>query len=168
MLSSASTGDEEKVNLYGLVNGTLANCLLDTEAKHNHIDNNFRQRATINVMGESNMKVDLAVKGASVKTQGVCSTSVDLQGREYSDVNFSIIDGLSWDVILGRDFLCKHKRVTFMFDGPQPPLNLGALKLLKGVELVRLFEHLTPNCKPVTSKRSNYSKTDRSFIFNQV
>ena len=167
-LSSASTGDEEKVNMYVLVNGTLANCLLDTGAKHNHIDNKFRQRAKIDVIGESNMKVDLAVKGASVKTQCVCSTSVNLQGREYSGVNFSIMDGLLWDVILGRDFLCKHKSVSFMFDGPQPPLNLGALKPLKGVEPARLFEHLTPNCKPVTSKRRNYSKADRSFISNQV
>ena len=55
-----------------------------------------------------------------------------------------------------------------MFDGPQPPLNLGALKPLKGEEPARLFEHLTPNCKPVTSKRRNYSKADRSFISNQV
>ena len=167
-LSSASTGDEEKVNMYVLVNGTLANCLLDTGAEHNHIDNKFRQRAKIDVIGESNMKVDLAVKGASVKTQGVCSTSVNLQGREYSNVNFSIMDGLLWDVILGRDFLCKHKSVSFMFDGPQPLLNLGALKPLKGVEPARLFEHLTPNCKPVTSKRRDYSKADRSFISNQV
>ena len=167
-LSSASTGDEEKVNMYVLVNGTLANCPLDTGAKHNHIDNKFRPRAKIDVIGESNMKVDLAVKGTSVKTQGVCSTSVDLQGREYSDVNFSIMDGLLWDVILGRDFLCKHKSVSFMFDGPQPPLNLGALKPLKGVEPARLFEHLTPSCKLVTSKRRNYSKADRSFISNQV
>ena len=111
------------------------------------------------------MKVDLAVK---VKTQGVCSTSVDLQGGEYSDVNFSIMDGVLWDVILGRDFLCKHKSVSFMFDGPHPPLNLGTLKPLKDVEPARLFEHLSPNCKPVTSKRRSYSKADRSFISNQV
>ena len=51
-LSSASTDDEEKVNMYVLVNGTLANCLLDTGAKHNHIDNKFRQRTKIDVVGE--------------------------------------------------------------------------------------------------------------------
>ena len=52
-LSSASTGDEEKINLYVLVNGTLANCLLDIEAKHNYIYNDFRLRAKIDVLGES-------------------------------------------------------------------------------------------------------------------
>ena len=81
-----------------------------------------------------------------MKTQDVYSTSVDLQCREYSDVNFAIMDGLLWNVILGPDFLCKHKSVSFMFDEPQPLLNLGALKPLKGVEPVQLFEHLTPNC----------------------
>ena len=88
-LSSASTGGKEKVDLYVLVYGTLANCLLDNGAKHNHINNNLGQRAKIHVMGESNMKVDMFVKGAFVKNQGICLTSVDLQGCDYSDVNFS-------------------------------------------------------------------------------
>ena len=38
---------QEKVNLYILVNGALANCLLDTGAKYNHISKNFCQQANI-------------------------------------------------------------------------------------------------------------------------
>ena len=47
-------------------------------------------------------------------------------------------------------------------------MELGALKPMKGVELVKLFEHLSPNCEPVAVRRCNHSKTGQSFIFDQV
>ena len=114
------------------------------------------------------MKVDLAVKGASVKTLGCCAASVELKGRNYSNINFSVMDCLLWDVILGRDFLSQHQSVNFNFGGPKTSLELGALKPIKGVEPVKLFEHMSPNCEPVAVGRRNYSKADQSFISDQV
>jgi len=39
-LSAASpvNSDDDKVNVFAIVNGVLANCLIDTSAKRNHID----------------------------------------------------------------------------------------------------------------------------------
>jgi len=93
-LASMSNSKDEKVNLYVMVNGFVANCLLDTGAKYNHVDKNFCQRAKIDVNDNNHMKVDLAVKGATTKTQGVCTASVDLRDREYSAIDFSVMDGL--------------------------------------------------------------------------
>jgi len=52
--------------------------------------------------------------------------------------------------------------------GPKCPLNLNSLDVLKGFTPVRLFEHLTPDCKPVASKSRNYSPSDRAFIATQT
>ena len=49
---------EEKVNLYILVNRALANCLLDTGAKNNHISKNFCQQANIVVSDKNKFQVD--------------------------------------------------------------------------------------------------------------
>ena len=139
VLSSTSRDDDDaKVNMFVLVNGILANCLLDTGAKQNHLSADFQQRANIKVLkGLSNhdpIKGGLAVKGASVKTLGCCAASVELKGRDYSNVNFSIMNGLMWDAILGRDFLSQHRSVNFNFGGPKTSLELGALKSIKGAE----------------------------------
>ena len=113
-LYSASGECNEKENLYVLVNGTLANCLFDTGAKFNHINTDFCRRNKMKVNDKNNtMQVDLEVKGAAMQTEGVCLTSVELRGREYTDVKFSVMNGLLWDVILGRDFLNQHESVSF-------------------------------------------------------
>ena len=77
-LSSVSTKCNEKVNLYVLVNSTLANCLFETSTKFNHINTDFCRQNKVKVNDENNtVQVNLAVKGAAVQTQGVCSTSVE-------------------------------------------------------------------------------------------
>ena len=112
--------------------------------------------------------MDLAVGGAAVETQGFCSATVELRGRKYSNVNFSVMNDLLWDVILGREFLGQHECVSFMFGGAQSPLELGALKPIKGIEPKKLFEHFDYDCKPVTVKRRNNSRADQSFITDQI
>ena len=172
VLSSTKHSNDENVNIFVLVNGMLANCLLDTGAKQNHISTDFQRRAKIKVQnvasGQESMKVDLAVKEASVKTLGCCAASVELKGCNYRNINFSVMNGLLWDVILGRDFLSQHQNVNFNFGGPKTSLELGALKPIKCVEPVKLFEHMSPNCEPVAVRRRNYSKADQSFISDQV
>ena len=173
VLSSTSrNNDDAKVNMFVLVNGILTNRLLDTRAKQNHLSTDFQQRANIKVLKDPSnhdtIKVGLAVKGASVKTLGCCAASVELKGRDYCNVNFSIMNKLMWDVILGRDFLSQHRSVNFNVGGPKTSLGLGALKSIKGVESVQLFEHLSSNCKPVAVKRRHYSKADQAFISDQI
>ena len=112
--------------------------------------------------------MDLSVKGAFVKTQGLCSATVELPGRKYSNVNFSVMNDLLWDVILGREFSVQHECVSFMFGGVQSPLRLGALKPIKDIEPEKLFEHFDYDCKPVAVKKRNYSRADQSFITSQI
>ena len=78
-LSKTSNSNGDKVNLYIFVNGSLARCLLDTGATHNHINSSFCRLSKIKFCPEQNKRIDLAVKGASVKTLGVCSVSVELK-----------------------------------------------------------------------------------------
>ena len=77
------------------------------------------------------------------------------------------MDGLLWDVILGREFLKQHRSVNFNFGGPECPLHLGVLEPLKA-NPVRLFEHLTPECQPIAAKSRHYSRADQAFIRTQV
>jgi len=166
--SSHPSFDDDKVNVFISVNGVLARCLLDTGAERNHVNLAFFRRAGLAVTDNHPEEIGLAVKGSSVKTHGSCRASIKLKNRCYEDVSLSVTDGLQWDVIIGSDFLKEHESVNFTFGGPERPLKLGTLEAAKVVKPVRLFGHITADCKPVASKSRHYSKTDEEFIANKV
>jgi len=98
-----NSGDD-KVNVFALVNGVLANCLIDTGAKWNHIDKAFINRTNLSVNNSTKEEIGLAVKGSTVRTRGSCNVQIDLLDRSYEKVNMLAMDNL-WDVLLGREFL---------------------------------------------------------------
>ena len=78
------------------------------------------------------------------------------------------LENLLWDVILGCEFLSEHESINIKFGGPKSSLQLAAFKPIKIPNPVRLFEHLSPNCRPVATKRRNYSTADQDFISNEI
>ena len=66
------------------------------------------------------------------------------------------------------NFLSLHKSVKIDFGGPESSLKLGALSTLRGIKPVRLFEFLSPNIRPIATKRPSYSSTDLSFISSEI
>jgi len=102
--------------------------------------------------------------GASVNTQGSCTTLVELFDRSYENVAFSIMDGLLWHVTLSREFLKQHRSIKLRRTWMSLTLTcFGAFE----AKPVRLFEHLTPYCQPIAAK-SSHSRADQKFIWNQV
>ena len=167
--TSSKSLNNDKVNVPVMINGVLAHGLIDTGAKNNHVDSGFCRRTNLKVSSaDKSFKVDLAVKGSFAKTTGSCTTQVELLGRSYAGIEFLVMDNLLRDVILGREFLSQHKCITFNFGGPELPLQIGTLQEVQKINQVRLFEHMTPDCKPIAAKSRKYSNADRKFIDNQV
>ena len=54
------------------------------------------------------------------------------------------------------------------FGGPESLLKLRALSTLRRIKPVRLFEYLSPNIRPIATKRRGYSSTDLSFISGKI
>jgi len=94
--------------------------------------------------------------------------TVDAFDRRYDDVTLSVLDGLLWDVILGREFMEVHKSVNIHFGGIERPLHLGVLKPLKASVPVRLFEHISPATTPIAVKSQRYAQADKEFIASEI
>ncbi|KAG8173285.1 hypothetical protein JTE90_009858 [Oedothorax gibbosus] len=66
---------------------------------------------------------------------------------------------------------CQFERKTPMstkneyidFSGNRAPLKICSLTTAK-VPAISLFENLTPDCKPVTTKSRRHTEADQSFI----
>ena len=57
----------------------------------------------------------------------------------------------------------EHQSGIFHHGGPQPPLEVCGLSMLK-VGHLNFFANLTADCHPITTKSRRYSYDDRKFI----
>ena len=71
--------------------------------------------------------------------------------------------GLCADLLLGLDFPKQHRSVIFHHGGPQPPLEVCGLSMLK-VGPPKLFANLTADCHLIATKSRRYRHDDRKFI----
>ena len=147
-----------------IFNGVLAIWLINTSlsySRHAHLAVQTNKKAET---------VVLAVNGSAVLTKCMFSAQVKLCNRTYSydDVKFTVMNGLLWDVILGREFLKQHKSVNFNFGGPEHSLRHRVFEPLKRPHPVRLFEHMTFDCNPTAAKSRYYLQTDQKFTEIQI
>ena len=88
---------------------------------------------------------------------------LELGGKQYSKICLSILPCLCADLLLGLDFQRQHRSVIFHHGGPQPPLEVCGLSMLK-VGPPELFANLTADCHSIATKSRRYSHDDRKFI----
>ena len=156
-----------KVNIPVLINGIKANALLDTGSTLSHVSGDLSNRLRLE-LEDSDCYVGLAVKGCSSKCVGKCQANVDLNGQNYKNVPFTVLNDLLADVVLGQDFMNKHQNVNIHLGGPMPTLHIGALNTVKTSTPIRLFQHLKTDCKPIATKSRRYSHADSEFISSEV
>jgi len=116
----------------------------------------------------NNECIDLAVKESKVKPHGSCCVTVEAFDRQYDDVTFSVLDGLLWDVILGREFMELRKSVNIHFGGLERPLHFGTLTQVKASVPVKLFEYISPEIRPIAVKSRRYFQADKEFIASEI
>ena len=95
---------------------------------------------------------------------------VQLNSHTHSRIHVEVIDNLFVELIVGKDIMKEHRKVTFNFQGPRDELMIGALSdnaqhfSEMKVPPLPLFTNMTSNVKPVTTKSRRYTKSDFSFI----
>ena len=168
-VESTMKATNEKVNIKIKVNESFGKALLDTGSTYNHISTAFAKQLKLPiVINQQDNQINLAIKGQLAKCEGSCSASVVVLGRYYSGVNFTVMDNLLTDIILGQEFMQKHESVDFKFGGDMPSLQIAALKSLKTVSPPRLFEHMSNDCQPIATKSRRYSQSDKVFIRQEI
>ena len=147
------------------------------------MDRKFAKRCGLLIL-PSDSQVHMAQTSFHSAVKGECIVDFTLNGVLYSGISVCILDNLCADVILGREFMKKHKSVKFNFGGSLPELTLPSVvsacsvsevsespapdKSTMNVPHPALFENLTPDCKPIAIKSKRKSAADTRFIRNEV
>ena len=114
--------------------------------------------------------VKLADRTPSSSIIGEVVIDVVINNKPYAGLTVSVMRNLCVDLLMGKDFMKKHKSVTFQFDGSLPALLFPAKKSaicclsVMNIDPPSLFSNLPPDTKPIASKSRKYSKSDLKFI----
>ena len=148
------------------INGVSARALIDSCSTESFIHPHLVDVLDLQKYSDPR-DICMAQSSLSAKTLGYCITSLELDGRTYSNFHLSILPSLCSDLILGLDFQKQHQSVSFHHGGPEPPLTVCGLSTLK-VESPDLFSNLTADIHPIATKSRRYSYEDRKFIDAEV
>ena len=115
----------------------------------------------------------MADSSVSSKIKGQCFVDITLQNRKYENVKLYVLDNLCADVILGQDFMKQHESIVFNFGGSKPSLIVscvGSVNALTAMNIPppKLFEHLTPDCRPVAVRSRKQTQINKQFIHDEV
>ena len=99
--------------------------------------------------------------------------NLEIGGHTHNSVVANVIDDLFIELIVGKDILQKHKKVTMQFDGPGEELVIGAMPegesfSCMNVDPPPLFTNLSKDIKPVASKSRRHTPVDLEFMRKEV
>uniref|UniRef100_UPI00358F2A4C uncharacterized protein n=1 Tax=Myxine glutinosa TaxID=7769 RepID=UPI00358F2A4C len=107
------------------------------------------------------------------RSRGFCVVKLGANDVTYSDVKLMVLQNLCSEVLLGHDFLNRHKRREMQLSGAHT-LSVGAAPgsvcslAEMAIDPPPLFPSLTPNCHPVTIKSRRYSQANAQFIADET
>ena len=111
--------------------------------------------------------ISMASSSLTTCTIGHCFVEVEVNGRKYDGVRLNILESLCSPLILGRDFMGRHKSVEFQFEGNSPKLTICSVTEML-IEPVSLFSNMSENVTPIKVASRKYSMNDKKFISNEV
>lgn len=147
-------------------NNVDLHALIDTGSSESFISPSVVRKYGWKTYNSSSM-INMASTHLTKTTSGHCYVKLSYNGREYKNVRLSLLPDLCSDVILGHDFLKKHKELSIKFKGEEPPLSISAVSAAK-VTSPPLFSNLTPECKPIATKSRRRHPSDEQFIEQEV
>ena len=89
-------------------------------------------------------------------------------------MEFTLLDNLVKEVIVGLKVLKKHRAITLKLDGKEKPLNFKPAKashlsvMCSKVEFPTLFPGINQNTNPVRMPSRKYSKNERNFVEKEI
>ena len=92
------------------------------------------------------------------KIEGEGVINFTLTNCVYENIKVLVMGNLFADIILGQDFMKRHKTVVLTFNGKEPTLQVCALT-------PSVFSHLSSDCKLIAVKSRRHTKEDEDIIW---
>ena len=156
------------------IQGKCLNTIVDTGASKNYIDVAAAHSLHLEIQPCS-LEVGFAQASLKQKALGVCYVDVCLHKRVHRNIEIFVLKDLCSQLLLGKDFQQKFKRVIFETNGPEDDLVINGKQSNEicvvakaNVQCPPLFGNLMDGCTPIATKSRQFSKDNRAFIKQEV
>ena len=116
-------------------------------------------------------RISLASVGTSVEVRGFVLVPVKAFSRWY-ELKMGVVRELCADLILGQDFLKRHKSATFLMGGPLKAIEVNQCNTCgvaaADIQPPRLFQFLDPKIHPIATPSRRFNLVDMQFIRKEV
>ena len=100
--------------------------MVDSGSTNTHMGKQLAEKRGLYILPKEG-SVPLADKQKAI-ISGEVVVDIEIGGHKHKGVVVNVIDNLFIDLIIGKDILKRHKKVTMQFDGPEEELvAYGAL-----------------------------------------
>ena len=142
--------------------------MIDSGSISTFIDKSITNKLKLPIIPKSKI-ISLANPDLKANIIGEVTTDITLNNIKHNSVVVEVKDKLFIDIIIGKDILKKHKKVTFKFNDSENELIIGAVGQTEHFPQMKvnpppLFTHLSDNIKPVSTKSCRYTQSDQKFI----
>ena len=145
--------------------------MIDSGSTHTHISKALAEQRQLFILPKKG-SIPLA-DNKKARIVGEVVVNVEISGHKHNAVVANVIDDLFIDMIVGKDILKKHKKVTMQFDGPGDELVIGAIPEgesfpCMNVDPPPLFTNLSPDIKPIATRSRRHTPVDLEFMRKEV
>ena len=167
------------------IDGQPIRALIDTGSTDSFLDYRIAQQLNLPIR-PCKRTITLAANVATTKTLGsVLVSKLEIQDFVYQHFEFSLLQGLCCDAIIGHDVFAKHKNVIVNFGGKNSDMHINQIKddfneycysadsiycnlTQANIDPPPLFHNISRDCTPIACRSRRYSDVDKAFIREQV
>ena len=121
MLTNINSSLKES-NIERDINGQTKSALLDTGASENFMGTRCAKMMGLKIKDNPYGNVSLADRKQKTRIRGKVAEDVKIGEKVNHNVQFTLLDSLVAEIIVGLVLLKKHKSVTLEFNGTLKPL----------------------------------------------
>ena len=147
------------------VNNLQVKSLIDSGSSISFIHQEVAERLNVKIH-PSRTNITLASSQVST-TLGHCFVNLKVNENLYNNFKVSVLPKLCSQVILGQDFMEKHKSVEFYLSGSLPKLTVCGVACMS-IDPPSLFPNLSKDTKPISTPSRSFSTSDSEFIHEEV
>jgi len=143
-----------------------ARALLHTGTTESYIHEELVKKLKLESQGELS-RISLASAGTSAQLRGFVLAPVKAFSPWY-ELKTGVVRELCADLILGQDFLKRHKSTTFSMGGPLKAIEVNQCNTCRvaaaDIQPLRLFQFFDPKIRPIATPSQRFNLVDIQFI----
>ena len=168
VICATATRNKKTVYTTVIINGVAeSEAMIDSGSTHSFITATLANKLQLPVTW--NASTTRVANNSTISTRGHTTANIDMLQHQYH-VQFTVVDTLVSDIIIGMDVLARHEMVELATGGDLPKISFTCATFpTLNIKPPNIFSSgLESHVRPIATRRRFVNPTDRLFIKSEI